>query len=78
MSLNGKPVRGVLLDITGVLMDSSSVRETGLDIPGSVEAVQKLLDAGAFIDSFFHSFISIVKSLSHSFHLSRSEVSVTF
>jgi hypothetical protein len=48
MSLNGKPVRGVLLDITGVLMESSSVRETGLDIPGSVEAVQKLLEAGSF------------------------------
>ena len=47
MSFNGKPVRGVLLDITGVLMESSSVEDTKLAIPGSVEAVQKLVDAGA-------------------------------
>ena len=48
MSLNGTKIRGVLLDITGVLMESSSVAETGLDIPGSVDAVQKLVDAGVF------------------------------
>jgi ribonucleotide monophosphatase NagD (HAD superfamily) len=46
MSLNGRSIRGVLLDITGVLIESSSVHETGLDIPGSVQAVQKLADAG--------------------------------
>ena len=48
MSLNGTKIRGVLLDITGVLMESSSVAETGLDIPGSVDAVQKLVDVGVF------------------------------
>jgi|APCry1669189472_1035225.scaffolds.fasta_scaffold323653_1 hypothetical protein len=46
MSLNGRKISGVLLDITGVLMESSSVEETGLDIPGSVEAVKKLVEAG--------------------------------
>ena len=40
MSFNGKPVKGVLLDITGVL------QEDGKAIPGSVEAVEKLKNAG--------------------------------
>ena len=47
MSFNGKPIRGVLLDITGVLMESSSVEDTKLAIPGSVEAVQRLITAGS-------------------------------
>jgi hypothetical protein len=47
MSFNGKRIRGVLLDITGVLMESSSVEDTKLAIPGSVEAVQKLNSAGS-------------------------------
>ncbi len=40
MSLNGKVVKGVLLDITGVLIES------GAAIAGSVEAVNKLEQAG--------------------------------
>jgi ribonucleotide monophosphatase NagD (HAD superfamily) len=36
----------VLLDITGVLLESSSVTDTNLAIEGSVEAVQRLNDAG--------------------------------
>ncbi len=47
MSFNGKAIRGVLLDITGVLMESSSVEDAKLAIPGSVEAVQKLTTAGS-------------------------------
>jgi len=39
MSFRGKPVKGVLLDITGVLL------EDGKAIQGSVEAVQKLKNA---------------------------------
>jgi len=40
MTFNGKTIKGVLLDITGVL------QEDGKAIPGSVEAVQKLQNAG--------------------------------
>ena len=44
MSLNGKVINGVLLDITGVLVESSTSGPKA--IPGSVEAVKKLEDAG--------------------------------
>ena len=44
MSLNGKVVKGVLLDITGVLVESSTSGPKA--IAGSVEAVKKLEDAG--------------------------------
>ena len=40
MSFKGKPIQGVLLDITGVLL------EDGKAIQGSVEAVQRLKSAG--------------------------------
>ena len=40
MSFKGKPIKGVLLDITGVLL------EDGKAIQGSVEAVQRLKSAG--------------------------------
>jgi ribonucleotide monophosphatase NagD (HAD superfamily) len=45
MSLNGRKVKGVLLDITGVLAESSSTGD-GTAIQGSVEAVKKLKSAG--------------------------------
>lgn len=43
--LKGRAVKGVLLDITGVLVESSATGD-GKAIPGSVEAVRKLKDAG--------------------------------
>lgn len=45
MSFNGKPIKGVLLDITGVLAESSAEGD-GKAIPGSVEAVKKLASKG--------------------------------
>eukprot|EP00095_Tigriopus_kingsejongensis_P004449 maker-scaffold168_size293125-snap-gene-0.19 protein:Tk04449 transcript:maker-scaffold168_size293125-snap-gene-0.19-mRNA-1 annotation:"phospholysine phosphohistidine inorganic pyrophosphate phosphatase" len=45
MTLAGKAIKGVLLDITGVLAESS-VEGDGTAIPGSVEAVKKLKDHG--------------------------------
>jgi len=72
MSLNGRKISGVLLDITGVLMESSSVEETGLDIPGSVEAVKKLVEAGLCLfpelwssekKSNCYVFVSVVESV---------------
>ncbi|TRY63027.1 hypothetical protein TCAL_05569 [Tigriopus californicus] len=45
MSFNGKPIKGVLLDITGVLAESSAEGD-GQVIFGSVEAVKKLTDKG--------------------------------
>ena len=41
MSLNGRAVKGVLLDITGVLLESAAVGD-GHAIPGSIEAIEKL------------------------------------
>ena len=38
-------MKGVLLDITGVLVESSATGD-GKAIPGSVEAVRKLKEAG--------------------------------
>jgi len=40
-----KEIKGVLLDITGVLVESSS-NSDGIAIQGSAEAVKKLQDAG--------------------------------
>ena len=45
--LKGRAVKGVLLDITGVLVESSATGD-GTAIPGSVEAVRKLKDAGEY------------------------------
>ena len=45
MTFNGKKIKGVLLDITGVLTESCSV-EGSRAIKGSVEAVDKLKSAG--------------------------------
>ncbi len=45
MSLKGRNIRGVLLDITGVLAESS-VGGDGTAIVGSVEAVKRLKSAG--------------------------------
>ena len=45
MSLNGSGVKGVLLDITGVLAESSASGD-GRAIEGSVQAVQRLEAAG--------------------------------
>ena len=45
--LKGRAVKGVLLDITGVLVESSSTGD-GTAIPGSVDAVRKLKDAGEY------------------------------
>ena len=45
MSLNGVGVKRVLLDITGVLVESSAEGD-GKAINGSVQAVQKLKEAG--------------------------------
>ena len=50
MSLNGTAVKGVLLDITGVLAESSSEGD-GQAVQGSVQAVQKLRDQGEDLDS---------------------------
>ena len=44
MSLNGKDIKGVLLDITGVLVESTSTGSVA--IQGSIEAVKKLSAAG--------------------------------
>merc|ERR1712029_314823 len=44
MSLNGKDIKGVLLDITGVLVESTTGGSKA--IPGSIEAVKKLSAAG--------------------------------
>ena len=72
MSFNGKPVRGVLLDITGVLMESCSVQDTKLAIPGSVEAVQKLIDAGAPSNKILK---NKIKRVSHKWrHMTRKGV----
>lgn len=61
MSLNGRPVKGVLLDITGVLAESSSEGD-GVAIQGSVQAVQKLRDNGKKILNKSTSSFNIVKS----------------
>merc|ERR1712183_960406 len=45
MSLNGLPVEGVLCDITGVLAESSSDGD-GVVVPGSIDAIKRLGDAG--------------------------------
>jgi len=45
MSLNGSPVQGVLCDITGVLAESSSEGD-GVVVPGSVDAINRLAEAG--------------------------------
>jgi len=45
MSLSGRSVLGVLCDITGVLSESSSEGD-GTAIPGSVDAIKRLFDAG--------------------------------
>ena len=44
MSFHGKTIKGVLLDITGVLVEGTS--EGPRAIPGSVEAVENLQKAG--------------------------------
>ena len=44
MSFNGKVIKAVLLDITGVLTESTS--DGSRPIQGSVEAVQRIVDAG--------------------------------
>merc|ERR1711983_551616 len=44
MSLNGKDIKGVLLDITGVLVESTTGGSKA--IPGSIEAVKNLSAAG--------------------------------
>ena len=45
MTFNGKTVKGVLLDITGVLVESSAVGD-GIAIQGSIEAIKRLNSAG--------------------------------
>lgn len=45
MAFLGAPVKGVLLDVTGVLAESATSGD-GTAIPGSVEAVEKLEAAG--------------------------------
>jgi len=45
MSLSGSPVQGVLCDITGVLAESSSEGD-GVVVPGSVDAINSLAEAG--------------------------------
>eukprot|EP00092_Neocalanus_flemingeri_P005774 GFUD01006215.1.p1 GENE.GFUD01006215.1~~GFUD01006215.1.p1 ORF type:complete len:265 (-),score=84.60 GFUD01006215.1:190-984(-) len=45
MSFNGSPVQGVLCDITGVLAESSSESD-GVVVPGSIEAINRLFEAG--------------------------------
>jgi len=47
-TLKGAPVNGVLCDISGVLSESSSEGD-GVAIPGSVEAVNRLREAGVKI-----------------------------
>ena len=47
-NLKGVPVQGVLCDISGVLSESSSEGD-GVAIPGSVEAVNRLREAGVKI-----------------------------
>jgi len=45
MSLRGSPVKGILCDITGVLAESSASGD-GQEVPGSVDALQRLSNAG--------------------------------
>jgi len=45
MSLTGAPVQGLLCDITGVLAESASDGD-GVVIPGSVDAINRLVKAG--------------------------------
>ena len=44
MSFNGKAIKAVLLDITGVLTESTS--DGSRPIEGSVDAVKRIVDAG--------------------------------
>ncbi len=44
-TLKDRTIKGVLLDITGVLVESSAQGD-GTPVPGSIEAVQALRDGG--------------------------------
>lgn len=45
MSFNNKAIRGVLLDITGVLVESSASGD-GVAIQGSIRAIERMKEAG--------------------------------
>lgn len=67
MFLNGKIVKGVLLDITGVLAESSAEGD-GLAVQGSVQAVQKLRDQGKYILTIFFNRNPLILSFFQVFH----------